>query len=57
VEDDLCVECGLPLEVEGEVDLAGAGFGPPGTECVVTMQKVRCWGEHWYYREVGSAEL
>lgn len=50
-------ECALPLEVTREYTLSGAGFGPPGTECIVSYERVACPAGHRYDLEVGSVEF
>jgi hypothetical protein len=37
--------------------MAGAGFGPPGTDCIVYMARVQCAAGHWYDEVLDSVEV
>jgi hypothetical protein len=52
-----CQECGAPAEVVSVYDLPGVGFGPPGTECIVSMAKVLCAAGHRLDMEYDSVEV
>lgn len=54
--EDPCAICGSELKVERQYDLAGAGFGPPGTESIVVMERVICTRDHHYDRVADSVE-
>lgn len=50
--------CGLPAEYVGDAyTMSGAGFGPRGTECIVTYRRVMCVAGHRYAAEIDSIEL
>lgn len=55
--DPACAYCKLPLEIVATYSMTGAGFGPPGTECIVVFAKVRCPLGHTYDEEVDCVEL
>jgi hypothetical protein len=54
---DACTLCGAPLEIEREYTMAAAGFGPAGTESVVSFARVRCAAGHLYDAETGSVDV
>jgi hypothetical protein len=49
--------CDAPAEVESVYNLAGVGFGPRGTECIVSMAKVLCAAGHRLDIEYDSVEV
>lgn len=51
--------CGAPIRTLRTYEMSGAGFGPPGTEVIVSMRRVECAGptRHVYDEEIGSVEL
>jgi len=57
VRADECLECAAPLAIVHEWTATGAGFGPPGTECIVEMARVQCAVGHQYDIELGSVEV
>jgi hypothetical protein len=57
IRDDDNAECALPLETVKRYSLAGVGFGPPGTECIVYFRRVRCPVGHSYDQETASVEM
>jgi len=54
---DECRICDAPVAIVHEWYMTGAGYGPPGTECIVTMARVQCAAGHFYDIEVASVEL
>lgn len=55
--DRNCELCGAPIEVIRRYELTGEGFGPSGTECIVTMAKVLCAAGHRYDAVERSVEI
>lgn len=53
-----CAVCGAPtVYTSAEYQMTGAGYGPPGTECIVTFRKLLCAAGHRYDKELGSVEV
>jgi hypothetical protein len=50
-------ECDAPAVVAYEYTLGGAGFGPPGTETIVSMARMQCAAGHHYDAELSSVEM
>jgi len=55
--DRVCAICGAPASVARTSTLFGAGFGAPGTDCIVTMGRIQCAAGHFYDAELGTDEF